>query len=153
MIKFIDNFLNDEQIEHLLSLWDNKPFYEVNDEIYRFKGIDLLSIIEKLNVPNILKSRKSYNALRLQLVDESISQVEYYHAHTEPYSFAIFLNEEFIGGELVFLDKESVKPKKGTMVYFTGDERHRVAPTSGDRFTLIGFLREDIFNKEIKGLI
>jgi hypothetical protein len=153
MIRFIDNFLNNEQITHVLSLWDDKVFYKVNDEIYRFKGIDLLPIIDKLNVPEILKSRKSYNSLRIQLVDESINQVEYYHAHTEPYSFSIFLNEEFNGGELVFLDKEPIKPKKGTMVYFTGDERHRVESTFGNRFTLIGFLREDLFNKESKGLI
>ena len=153
MIKFIDNFLNDEQISGLLSLWDDKSYYEVNDEIYRFKGIDLLPIIDKLNIPEILKSRKSYNSLRLQLVNESINQVEYYHAHTEPFSFAVFLNEEFSGGGLVFLDKEPIKPKKGTIVYFTGEERHRVESTIGNRFTLIGFLREDIFNKQSKRFI
>jgi hypothetical protein len=31
------------------------------------------------------------------------------------------------------------------MVYFTGDEPHRVENTIGKRFTLVGFLHNDLF--------
>jgi hypothetical protein len=41
--------------------------------------------------------------------------------------------------EIIFGNKE-YKPKIGDMIYFTGDEFHRVNNCIGDRYTLIGFM-------------
>jgi hypothetical protein len=150
MIKIIPNFLTVEECDAIISLWNDAKSNEVNDNIYRFKGMDLLSIIDDLNLPTKIKIKKHYTILRLQLVDETIDQVEYYHAHTEPFSFAIFLNDDFEGGELIFLNQDAIKPTKGSMVYFTGDERHKVEKTIGKRFTLIAFLIKDILEKTNK---
>ena len=57
---------------------------------------------------------------------------------------SIFLNDDFKGGELIF-DNITVRPQKGQLVYFTGDEVHNVnSVLEGDRYTLVSFLKSDI---------
>jgi predicted 2-oxoglutarate/Fe(II)-dependent dioxygenase YbiX len=82
--------------------------------------------------------------LRIQHVDNQIQVVEKPHGHFLPYSFVIFLNDDFKGGELIF-DNITVRPQKGQLVYFTGDEVHNVnSVLEGDRYTLVSFLKSDI---------
>jgi predicted 2-oxoglutarate/Fe(II)-dependent dioxygenase YbiX len=153
MIKVTNKFLTDNQTQSLISLWDNNLCFEVKDEIYRFKGIDLLPILHQLDLPNFLKMRQIYNAFRLQLVDETIEQVDYFHSHTDPYSFVIFLNHNFTGGELTFDNGTKIQPTAGNMIYFSGNEKHRVEKTKGKRFTLISFLNQDLYSEVKKTII
>jgi hypothetical protein len=59
------------------------------------------------------------------------------------YGVIIYLNDDFIGGDLVYPKLGSeVKPEKGMLVYHPGDEKHRVSKViSGDRYTLTSFIR------------
>jgi hypothetical protein len=84
------------------------------------------------------------------MVNETIDQVNNFHDHIDPWSFIIFLNENFIGGEVVFKKKE-FKPKKGDMIYFSGEEGHKVNNCIGDRYTLVGFMSNNPM--EIKTII
>ena len=64
------------------------------------------------------------------------------HTHTPPYSYVIFLNDNFEGGELIF-ENIRIKPKKGQMVYFSREEKHYVDNViCGNRYTLVSFTKD-----------
>jgi hypothetical protein len=92
---------------------------------------------------------------RIQMVNNDIDQSKQFHTHPNaPYSFIIFLNDNYDGGEVEFGDGQKIVPSSGTMIYFTSDESHRVLNCTSDRYTLIGFLKNDMFyNKKTKKLL
>ena len=51
------------------------------------------------------------------MLNETINQIELAHKHDNPWSFIIFLNENFEGGEVIFEGVE-YKPKKGDVFNF-----------------------------------
>lgn len=59
------------------------------------------------------------------------------------YGVVIYLNDNFVGGELHYPDRDlTIKPEKGMLVYHSGDVLHEVLKvTSGDRYTLTSFIR------------
>ena len=144
MIKIIDNYITPQQCESIINLWDNSNVINVNDNIYHFFGVDLIPHLKK--VINIIPEFENcdFKKIRIQHTDESTIQVKTTHKHINPYSFVIFLNENFSGGELVF-NKISIRPKTGTMVYFNKNEAHKVENCIGKRMTLVGFLHYDLF--------
>lgn len=144
MIKIIENYLTSTQCQSIISLWDAGNVNSVDDNIYRFSGVDLLPHLNK--VIEIVTEFQScdFKKLRIQLVDDSTVQVETKHYHSNNYSFIIFLNDNYTGGKLIF-DNESITPKVGTMVYFTKEEAHKVENCIGARFTLVGFLHNKLF--------
>ena len=139
MILFDYNFLNDQEIEYVLSLWKkdliqkhrpNGPIYF--DGIYlKERGLDL-----KLLKDNLFDVNK-FTSVRLQRYNENIEQVNLFHGHKDIYNYVIFLNENFQGGELEFETGVIVKPTKGTLVYFNNNERHKVHNCIGDKFSLV----------------
>lgn len=144
MIKIIDNYITPQQCESIINLWDDVNVMNVNDNIYRFFGIDLIPNLKKV-IDIIPEFTNCYfKKFRIQCTDETIKQIKTTHKHINPYSFVIFLNENFSGGELVF-NQMAITPKTGTMVYFTKDEAHRVENCIGKRITLVGFLHYDLF--------
>jgi hypothetical protein len=90
-----------------------------------------------------------FKKFRLQMVNETIEQIKKPHNHLNSWSFIVFLNDTFAGGEIFFGEKE-YKPKKGDMIYFSGEEYHRVNNCVGDRYTLIGFMINNPFKIQIK---
>ena len=134
MIKYINSFLTNDECEYFTTLFDSNYSFN-DDEVYKFYYINLMSkeiIIDKFKNFNFTK-------FRVQMVNETIDQINKPHGHLKPWSFIVFLNEDFTGGEVVFDDKVFV-PKKGDMIYFTGDELHSVNNCVGNRYTLIGFM-------------
>jgi hypothetical protein len=144
MVKIINNYLTHIQCERIINLWNDNNTINVSYGIYHFYGFDLIPYLKK--VVNIIPelSKCNFKKFRIQYTDETIEQVKTTHTHINTYSFIIFLNDNFKGGELVF-NELIVKPKIGTMVYFTGDEAHKVQDCIGKRFTLVGFLHNDLF--------
>lgn len=82
----------------------------------------------------------------------------------EPYSlnskyvtggFIIYFNDNYQGGELVYVNKNiTIKPKSGMLVYHSGNEeyRHGVKRVIGERYMLTGFIYEkDHFNAIHRG--
>lgn len=147
MIKYIDNFLNNEEIQYFIDIFLNKKLGIgdfTNDNLYRYYYVDLMNT--NLKVKKF--SKFIFSKFRVQMVNETINQIEIPHTHKDPWSFVIFLNEDFIGGEIVF-DNVSYAPKTGDMIYFNGDESHKVNNCIGNRYTLIGFMLNNPFETSI----
>jgi hypothetical protein len=147
MITVLDNYISNTQCNSILNLWNTTDIISVNDNIYHFHGLNLIPHLkEVINIiPEFIKC--NFKKFRIQCTDENIQQVKTTHFHINPHSFVIFLNDEYTGGELVF-NELIIKPKIGTMVYFTGEESHRVEDCIGKRFTLVGFLHNDLFKSK-----
>jgi len=138
MISYLENFLDEKECSFFLELFKYAKIEEWSDDIYCFSYINLLSLDLHFNK----FSSCDFDRFRVQRVNENTKVVKYPHKHFLPYSFIIFLNEEFKGGELVF-DNKIFIPKTGDMVFFSGDALHSVKDTVGDRFTLVGFLNNN----------
>lgn len=148
MIKYIKNFLHSDEVEYFINLFRNKQLGVggfSNDNVYRYYYVDLMN--KNLEVKKF--SKFIFSKFRVQMVNETINQIETSHIHKDPWSFVIFLNEDFIHGEIVFSDV-IYKPKTGDMVYFSGDEWHKVNNCVGDRYTLIGFVMNNPLEIDIK---
>jgi hypothetical protein len=147
MITIIDDYISKTQCNSILNLWDNTNVISIYDNIYHFNGFDLIPHLKKVIdiIPEFIKC--DFKKFRIQYTDENIEQVKTTHLHINRYSFVIFLNDDYTGGELIF-NELIVKPKIGTMVYFTGDEPHRVENCINKRFTLVGFLNNNLFKSK-----
>jgi hypothetical protein len=153
MIVVYNDIMTDHESKEFIEYYENNMNKELteNDNIYRFKGIDITHILYKFSfLKKFGLQFDTINKLRIQRVDDTIKMIETYHKHFDPYSFVCFLNNDFEGGELVFNDV-TFQPKKNQMVYFTREERHLVKNVSnGYRYTLVCFLKRDLFNNLTK---
>lgn len=153
MIKSHRNFIKNDECEELISFFkSNKELIlpVLNDNLYHYNGIDILSMKNNFAFTKRFLKEDVVDRLRIQHVDNQIKVVEKPHGHFLPYSFVIFLNDDFKGGELIF-DNITIRPQKGQLVYFTGDETHSVnSVLEGDRYTLVSFLKSDIKITESK---
>ena len=143
MIKYFPSFLTSDEINYFMDIFHNEDKKYYGDEYYKFYFVDLMG--RELEVKKF--SNFSFKKFRVQMVDDSINQVEIPHLHHNPWSFIVFLNEDFTGGELIF-DNNEFTPKVGDMVYFSGEEYHRVNNCVGKRYTLIGFMMNNPLDVE-----
>lgn len=147
MIKYYSSFLDKYECHELINLYNNSDSKYWEDTIYTFYSINL----KKMNTTLPKFSKFDFEIFRVQMVDESINQVENFHVDEAPFSCVVFLNNDFDGGELIFSDKNSnpkisYTPKMGDMLYFTGDEPHKVNNCIGKRYTIVGFIKNDPLN-------
>ncbi len=158
MIIYIPNFLNNSECEYYINLFKSNDveFMEWiqtynkfgDDDVLKFYYLDLTeNKFETDKFPNYI-----FKKLRIQMVNDSIDQCKSPHTHVNPWSFVIFLNENFTGGELIF-DTVEYKPKTGDMAYFSGEERHKLNNCIGDRYTLIGGMLNNPLNIKTGKLI
>jgi hypothetical protein len=114
-------------------------------DVYRYNGIDIINELDKFNFfkeKNI--NKKNIDRIRIQHIDNTISMIKKSHTHKTPFSFVIFLNDNFTGGELIF-NNININASVGQMVYFDGFEPHYVEDVLvGDRYTLVCFLKNEI---------
>lgn len=158
MITYIPNFLSNPECEYYIDLFKSNDieFMEWIQTYNKFGDDDVLKFYYNDLTENKFETDKFPNyifkTLRIQMVNESIDQCKAPHTHVNPWSFVIFLNENFIGGELVF-DNIEYEPKTGDMVYFSGEERHKLNNCVGDRYTLIGGMQNNPLNVKTGKLI
>jgi hypothetical protein len=139
MIEIYDNLLTNEDSEELIRYYNDNITTEFTNfnEVYSFKAVNLVNY-ENLGFH---KKIQIYDPLfiRVQLVDQTVPLVEKMHVHIYNWTFVAFLNDDYVGGELI-IDNITIKPKKNSLVVFTGNLRHRVTKTEqGKRFTLVSF--------------
>lgn len=151
MIKIEDNIINNSECDELISWYETNQNMSVkytSNDVYRFEGIDILDKIPMFSFTKRYLNNVDIDRIRLQHVNYEIDVIEEFHSHVTPYSFVIFLNDNFEGGELIF-DNILINPKKSRMIYFTGEEKHYVKKVkSGSRYTLVCFLKsKPIFEK------
>jgi len=142
MIEIHNNFSTNLESQQLIDYYNdniNREF-KVTDDIYNFKGVDIkdykrLFIYNKLNLI-------SPSVLRVQLVNETLHTTDYFHSHHQPWSYVLFLSDNFKGGELI-LDNITIKPKRNQLLVFPGNLKHKVNRViSGDRYTFISFTNQ-----------
>ena len=148
MIVYYENFLNSLECEYFVNLYkiDNDQYCD--DDIYKFYFINLFGrdlMTEKF-------STFIFKKFRVQMLNESINQSIIPHRHVNPWSFIIFLNDNFTGGEVIF-DNIIYTPKTGDMIYFSGEENHKVNNCVGNRYTLVGFMHNNPMNVKKNTLI
>jgi hypothetical protein len=148
MIKYVKSFLNEKEVLYFIDMFNNEKMNYHGDDVYKFYYIDLIN--RDLTIQKF--SNFSFKKIRVQMVNETIKQIETFHGHVNPWSFIIFLNEDFIGGEVIF-GCEEYKPKTGDMIYFSGDEQHKVNDCIGDRYTLVGFMHNNPLSIKRNSLI
>lgn len=144
MVKYIPSFLTNEEVKYFLEMFNEEKMDYIGDDVYKFYFVDLMG--KNINVNKF--DTFSFKKFRVQMVNETINQIERPHSHLNPWSFIIFLNDDFEGGE-VFFEKIEYKPKIGDMIYFSGEEKHKVNNCIGNRYTLIGFMVNNPLNINI----
>lgn len=146
MILYQENFFDQTEIEYMLGLWnENESLF--SDYVISFYYINFMTNdLDLTPIQNGIFERKKFHKMRLQKYNESFKQIDEYHGHENIHNYIVFLNEDFTGGELEFENGLLVKPKKGSLVYFNNDEKHRVKDCIGDRyiFTALGDNEIDI---------
>lgn len=154
MIKIINNFITNIECDEFITFYKKNKDLEFSnsyDNIYHFNAINIIKKIDNFSFTKKLFKKINDNmelegngTLRIQHVDSLINIIEKPHRHTLPFSFVVFLNDEYGGGNLIF-DNVIIKPKRGQLVYFCGSEGHYVSKvTNGDRYTLVSFLKKNI---------
>lgn len=150
MIQIQHNFsTNSESIEMIKYFKSNTELvklFNIEGDSYYCKSLSIINNINKFSLFKRFNINQSDfgRRLNIQLINKDLQVLEKHHTHIAPYSFVIFLNDDFEGGELVF-DNIYIKPIKNTIVYFTGDLGHHVKPViKGDRYTLVGFTYSEI---------
>jgi hypothetical protein len=115
----------------------------IDDEIYKFDGVNLMDDLNRFSfIKRIGLRRDIIDRIRVQRVGPDIDTLHSRHRDWVPNAFVVFLNEDFEGGELTY-ENITITPKKLQLINATGDEWHYVKKvTSGDRFTLVCFLKE-----------
>ena len=153
MIQIVDNFLSNEECQFLIDAFINnkKHQFGVDDMTYSFTGLNVIesNINYEHHIPKLKSKYYRNKILRIQLVNENTNVNENYHAHRNEVesinnNFVIFLNDNYIGGELEFENKDTIVPKLGRLVKFTAEEPHRVSKVKGNRYTLVGMLDNKI---------
>lgn len=151
MIQIHKNYLTREECSLIINYYNNntnKVFKESNVYVKNYEGIEIDTTSDF-----ILKSKfnmKLAENIRIQKTNLNVIPTTLLHTHTTPYNFIIFLNSNYEGGNL-YIGNEYVKPETGTMIYFTGDEKHYPTPVPiGERYVIACFLTKDIFaNKKV----
>lgn len=98
MIKIYRNFISDDECEELISFFKlntNLILPILNNNLYHYNGIDIINKIEDFLFTKRFLKKENIDRLRIQHVDNEIKVVEKPHGHFLPYSFVIFLNDDF----------------------------------------------------------
>jgi len=146
MIELYNNFITTEESDEFIRYYNANTyseFYNDND-VYRFKGVHVknyedFDISKKLDLSNVDGNKRT-----IQLVDSSMNTSESFHVHSISWSYIIFLNDDFIGGDLL-IENFRIKPRKNQLIIFPGNLPHRVENvTKGKRYTLVSFIDKKI---------
>ena len=149
MITYYKNFLTDEISNELIDYYIiNKPNeWSTRNKVYSYDAIDIpmdanLKIFNKFNPKDPI-------AFRIQKSDMSVKVNEYQHTHLHPWTYLFYLNDNFIGGELLVEDNIKIKPKRNSLIVMTGTLPHSITQViDGERLVLICFSKELINIKQ-----
>ena len=134
MIQIQDNFLSDKDISYILNQWDDQLADFAHKIIHFFYFSFKKHNIDLKPIKGGVFPNRLFDKIRLQKYNETFIQESEFHEHGNFYNYIAFLNDDFKGGELEFKNGVTVKPKKGSLVYFNNNEEHRVLPCKGDRW-------------------
>jgi len=168
MIQVIDNILNETELNELDFICNNfythiKPVVLPNGNFNSYyrnhinKETSLLDfqkrIVDKIQSNLFLQS--NIIDMWINKITNETNQNDKFHKDISDLSVVIFLNDNIIGGELMYeLDDEiyNIKPKKNTAIIMDNKLSHKVSPVyEGIRYTFVIFL--DTIKKNKKTII
>lgn len=157
MIQIFSDIVDKSECEKLIQFYENNKDRVVSinsDMVYHFDGITLIDNLNDFSFFKKIKLNPLFiDRVRVQHVNEQTNFIEEYHTDKEPFTFIVFLNNNFDGGELTY-ENILVKPKIGQLIYSTGDEPHYVKKvTKGDRYTLVCFLKQNLEFGKLKKIL
>lgn len=141
MIKLYDNFVTNTESNELIEYYNSNIHNEIyeKNKTYTFKSVSVSEQrYSKFEISKKIKLTQS-QLIRIQLINNSIKTNEYMHAHEAYWTYLVFLNDNFEGGELVIEDN-IITPVKNQMIIFSGKLKHKVNNViNGNRYTLVSF--------------
>ena len=138
------NFFKDSESDELIEFYKTNPDLSIlyNRKIDNYYSSQL-SIRDRYS--DFLFSKRiqwpyeAFTRLNIQQIDDTQEVLERHHQHIQKYSIIVFLNDDFIGGNLMF-DDILIKPVKNMMITFSKELGHHVKKVNkGARYTLVGF--------------
>lgn len=163
------NIISEEDINTILQFWfDNEHLHVVHDD-FRYNAIvlNLMGIMKNLNIDYKFDEKMYEDSLILSLEELNVEKgLTHYdnnhHFHKNNWTYVLYINDNFDGGEIEFKDGERIKPQRGDMIGFDESEAHRVIrpynfkPYTFNhngiekeitrRFSLVGFMKQNVFN-------
>jgi len=149
--------LNDNDMELLQKKCDNfipsqSPTLDKDNVNFYFREyIDLKDPL----MHNIVMGLESYiktklytnlelKSMWINKIDINSNKDDNFHKDTSPYSLILYLNDDYIGGELEYINdtnkRVKIIPQKKLVVIMNNQLEHRVLPiTSGVRYSLVVF--------------
>lgn len=152
MVIISPNYITSVESKQFIDFIDtNNQLLTHTEQKYWYRGIDIkdrykeFSFLERIGIENYAPQ-----LLRVHKIDSISNTPEVAHYDDTPFSFIIFLNDNFTGG-LIKFKNITVTPAAHSITYFTKDAIHSITKVeSGTRYTLVGFLDKPIsFDRKI----
>lgn len=148
----VDNLVAEGKFE-ITENWRDKNLNILDSEIYKKIYRKLNRMVEKEDYSLILSGFAT-----IQRMQKDVELKSHTDQHTDPsirYAAILYLNNDYVGGELVFENLDiTVKPKAKSLLIFPGDDKHKHGVNMvGDgpiRYVLVGFVKVKNFYENNK---
>lgn len=120
----------------------NRNFLDIKDN-------KIKKILDKITneVKSIFKINTIYSSgIWINKIDSKSNKNDGFHRDSAEFTFLLYLNENFEGGEFEYIDEKDtkikIKPKNNMCIISKKELLHRVLPViSGERFSLVTFFK------------
>lgn len=164
-----NNLLNEVEKKYLENICNNFVIHESpspkKDENFYFRHIIKTDNTITKNIANKIYNNLNINinslsikllSITINKVDKDSNKNDYYHMDECDFTFILYLNENFKGGEFEYFDENNkvkkINPKKYLSILTSKEIKHRVCSVkSGIRYSLVFFY--NIEKKQVKSLI
>ena len=128
-----------------------REFLDLNDPLMHNIVMGLESYIKTKLYTNL-----ELDSMWINKIDINSNKNDNFHTDISPCSLILYLNDEYIGGELEYINDNNNKlkiiPQKNLIVIMNNRLKHRVLPvTSGVRYSLVAFF--SFIGKQTKSII
>ena len=138
----IDDYVDSNTAKNFINLYDDnlQKTYKYHDTTPLEIPLDGFGLTESICKDFDIK----HSLDKLEIVKrEEGSYMENHVDKGDAIAFILYLNDEFEGGETVFENQTTIKPKKGRLLVFSnGIIQHKVnLITKGERYVLAGWFK------------
>ena len=138
----IDDYIDNNTAKNFINLYDDnlQKTYKNHDTTPLEIPLDGFGLTESICKDFDIK----HSLDKLEIVKrEEGSYMENHVDKGDAIAFILYLNDEFEGGETVFENQTTIKPKKGRLLVFSnGIIQHKVnLITKGERYVLAGWFK------------
>ena len=138
----IDDYIDNNTAKNFINLYDDnlQKTYKYHDTTPLEIPLDGFGLTESICKDFDIK----HSLDKLEIVKrEEGSYMENHVDKGDAIAFILYLNDEFEGGETVFENQTTIKPKKGRLLVFSnGIIQHKVnLITKGERYVLAGWFK------------